>query len=393
MTNLPLQPRLRYRRSSFQRDPINWILTQNVVIKPEKPTQRHPSKAMPIINATPTPGNNGNCLAQFIKDRCWAKVFIPSLMHALYVSQEPFKDFAADSPVFITTVQTIFDKVFSDANVILSIRDSINTTIWRPLLIQTDVGIDSYWPGLQPHQKSMIQARKCHCRFHKKYFKSLGFNGEPANIQEYVWWALQPGGPAYYAKPTLKDCKVALNHPDFVVSDLPLSVKLHTHDAIDTWGFSGITIHHAICGATHQTRFLILPLVRRTCWKVFTLWSWFRYDSILYFLLLSSIFLSQKVEWGFTTHINGGFTAPPHFNHNNCWRPLQDFLKNIEKIKESQWKAVLQFHRDNEDKAVDNEYDKEANKSMISVYHVGMYIPSSPLKPWTRFQCTTKSTP
>lgn len=166
MTNLPLQPRPRYGQPSFQRDSINLILTQYTVTKPAKPTQQCPSKAMPTINAMPTPGNNGNSLISFLKDCHWAKVFIPSFRHALYVSWEPFKDFATDSPVFLTTVQTIFDKVFSDANVILSTRDSINATIWRTLLIQIFVGIDFYWPGLRPHQKSTIQARKCHRRFY-----------------------------------------------------------------------------------------------------------------------------------------------------------------------------------------------------------------------------------
>jgi hypothetical protein len=38
----------------------------------------------------------------------------------------------------------------------LSTRDSINAKVRRPFLIQTFVGIDSYWPGLRPHQKSTI---------------------------------------------------------------------------------------------------------------------------------------------------------------------------------------------------------------------------------------------
>jgi len=142
-----------------------------------------------------------------------------------------------------------------------------------------------------------------------------------------------------------------------------------------------------------RTRFLILPSVRRTHWKVFMLWYWFWYDSILYPLVINSKFSSWKVERRFTAHINGGFTAPPHFNHDNCWKPLQDFLKNIKKIKESRWKAILQFHCVDEDKTVDNNHDQEANQPMISAYHAGMYIPSSPLKPWTRFQHNMKSTP
>jgi hypothetical protein len=96
------------------------------------------------MNAVPTRSNFGNSLDRFLKDRRWAKVFIPSLTHALYVSREPFKDFAADSPVFLTTVQTIFDKVFSDADVVLSTGDPINAKVRRPLLIRTFAGIDSY---------------------------------------------------------------------------------------------------------------------------------------------------------------------------------------------------------------------------------------------------------
>ncbi|KIJ91410.1 hypothetical protein K443DRAFT_14424 [Laccaria amethystina LaAM-08-1] len=305
---------------------------KNTVTKPAKPTQRHQSKAAPIMNAVPTRSNFGNSLDRFLKDRRWAKVFIPSLTHALYVSREPFKYFATDSPVFLTTVQTIFDKVFSDADVVLSTGDPINAKAFDRI------------------KSRRSKLGSAIVDFIKKHFESPGFTSEPTNIREYVRWALHPGGPAYYAKPTPKDCKVALDHPDFVTPDGFLESQFIAPFAEQHINFAKNSI-------------LDPPISKKNP------------PEGLYAMILIS------VERGFTAHINGGFTAPPHFNHDNCWWPLQDFLKNIEKIKESRWKAILQFHCVDEDETVDNDDDKEANQSMISAYRAGMYIPSSPLKP------------
>jgi len=95
-----------------------------------------------------------------------------------------------------------------------------------------------------------------------------------------------------------------------------------------------------------RTLFSILTLTRKTCWKVFMLWLWLQYVWI-YSLHLNSYFciLIWKVECGFAAHLMGAYTAPPHFNHENCWKPLEDFLENLDKIKESQWKTILQFHK------------------------------------------------
>ena len=46
----------------------------------------------------------------------WAKNFIPSITHTLFVSLEPFKDYKLSSPVFIATLQEVFSAVYPDIN-------------------------------------------------------------------------------------------------------------------------------------------------------------------------------------------------------------------------------------------------------------------------------------
>ena len=91
-----------------------------------------------------------------------------------------------------------------------------------------------------------------------------------------------------------------------------------------------------------------------------------------------------KVERGFSAHISGTYTSPPHFNYDYCWKPLRDFFKNIDKIKEDRWAMVLQVRSNNEGEQGDVASDGDsvhANQSMISAYRAEMYVPSSPIKP------------
>ena len=84
-----------------------------------------------------------------------------------------------------------------------------------------------------------------------------------------------------------------------------------------------------------------------------------------------------KVERGFSAHRTGAFVTPPQFNHDNCWRPLEDFLPNIDKVKEARWSSILRIQGSDEDE-VDS--DARADMSAISAFRAEMYIPSSPLK-------------
>lgn len=92
----------------------------------------------------------------------------------------------------------------------------------------------------------------------------------------------------------------------------------------------------------------------------------------------------SKVERGFSAHISGTYMSPPRFNYDYCWKPLEDFFKNVDKIKVDRWAMLLQVRSNNEseqdDVASDGDSD-HANQLMISAYRAEMYVPSSPIKP------------
>ena len=79
--------------------------------------------------------------------------------------------------------------------------------------------------------------------------------------------------------------------------------------------------------------------------------------------------------------MKGTFVAPPQFNHENCWGPLKDFFNNIDKVKEECWTAILQFRGVDEGGVSDANSDHLHERSMISAFHAGMYVSSSPIKP------------
>ena len=59
----------------------------------------------------------------------WAKKFIPSITHALFVSLGPFKDYKMSSPVFIVTLQEVFSVVYPDINHKITPSDVIAVTV------------------------------------------------------------------------------------------------------------------------------------------------------------------------------------------------------------------------------------------------------------------------
>jgi len=67
--------------------------------------------------------------AQFLQDGRWAKVFIPTITHALYISREPFLDWALDSCVFLAMLQHVFNISFSNITFTLPADDPIVATV------------------------------------------------------------------------------------------------------------------------------------------------------------------------------------------------------------------------------------------------------------------------
>ena len=74
-------------------------------------------------------GGDRPTAAEFLRDRRWANVFIPTITHALYISRDPFLDFTSESPVFLATVQEVFDLSFPNVNFVLVANDPLVVTV------------------------------------------------------------------------------------------------------------------------------------------------------------------------------------------------------------------------------------------------------------------------
>ena len=69
----------------------------------------------------------------FVLQRTWSKVFLPSLMHLFFVSENPFQAFMSNSPSFILAVQEAFNASYPNISFTVTAQDAIVTTV-RPQL-------------------------------------------------------------------------------------------------------------------------------------------------------------------------------------------------------------------------------------------------------------------
>jgi hypothetical protein len=60
-----------------------------------------------------------------LKDPRWTGVFLPSLVHALYVSSKPFKHFKMKAPEFLQIIQKIFDLSYPEIDLALKSSDEL----------------------------------------------------------------------------------------------------------------------------------------------------------------------------------------------------------------------------------------------------------------------------
>jgi hypothetical protein len=75
-------------------------------------------------------GRDHPTAAEFLCDPRWANVFIPTITHALYISREPFLNFASESLVFLATVQKTFNLSFPNVDLVLTADDPLVVTVW-----------------------------------------------------------------------------------------------------------------------------------------------------------------------------------------------------------------------------------------------------------------------
>jgi hypothetical protein len=66
---------------------------------------------------------------EFLRDARWAKVFIPTITHALYVLREPFLDWTSESPALLAMVQHAFNLSFDNVTFTLPADDPIVETV------------------------------------------------------------------------------------------------------------------------------------------------------------------------------------------------------------------------------------------------------------------------
>ena len=95
-----------------------------------------------------------------------------------------------------------------------------------------------------------------------------------------------------------------------------------------------------------------------------------------------------KVERGFSAHITGTYTSPPHFNYENCSKPLKIFFKLISDVKEERWAKLLSDEGEEGASGIDSLSGSGTvlgDQSMISAYREMMYVLSSPIKLWSSF--------
>jgi hypothetical protein len=62
---------------------------------------------------------------QCLLDPRWTRVFLPTLTHALYISENPFTDWARESSTFLETVQMTFELSFTNISYRLSLEDAV----------------------------------------------------------------------------------------------------------------------------------------------------------------------------------------------------------------------------------------------------------------------------
>ncbi|KAF8235146.1 hypothetical protein L208DRAFT_1258301, partial [Tricholoma matsutake] len=137
----------------------------------------------------------------FLRDGRWARVFTPTITHALYISREPFLEWTSESPVFLATVQHIFNISFSNVTLVLSAKDPLLETAYKRV----------------KSRKSMLASSILDAI--KKFFETAEFADQPQKIRAYVRWALKPDGPAYYQIPTPQSCKADRNDPNYIAPD------------------------------------------------------------------------------------------------------------------------------------------------------------------------------
>ncbi|KAH8977283.1 hypothetical protein EDB86DRAFT_3092671 [Lactarius hatsudake] len=250
--------------------------------------------------------------------------FLPTLSHALYITDHPFTDWTWESNTLLQTIQNVFNISFPNISYTLSGQDKVvraayDRTKTRRSKIASDVLL-----------------------LVKTFFEGTEFRNRPERIKEHVRWALRFGGGAYYETPVPKSCTLKPNDPGCPKPDGFLRSQFILPVAKTYASFAEKSVLHPSLGPRNPPKGL-------------------------YAMVLTA------VERAMRAHMTGAFHAPGEFNHQITWNSMKDFYKILDQVRESHWAQALKF---------DDFDDTESgtDESFLSACRVDFYLPSSPTK-------------
>ncbi|KAN0135021.1 hypothetical protein V8E53_007139 [Lactarius tabidus] len=270
----------------------------------------------PLIGACP------DLSQQCLDDARWTHVFLPTLTHALYVSDHPFTDWTWGSSQLIDTIQTVFNLSFTNISYVLNPEDRV---------------IKAAYDRMKTRRSKLANEILVVV---KTFFDSAEFRDQPERVREYVRWALRLGGPAYYETPVPLSCKLRKDDPNYPKPDGFLCSQFVLPIAKSYIGFAAKSVLHPSLGPRNP------PIG-------------------LYALILTAL------ERALRAHMTGAFNAPGDFNHRTTWNPMKDFYKILNRVHESHWGQALSFEDYNDS------MESHVDDSMLSAYRMDFYLPPS----------------
>ncbi|KAF8264617.1 hypothetical protein EI94DRAFT_1703098 [Lactarius quietus] len=159
----------------------------------------------------------------------------------------------------------------------------------------------------------------------KTFFNGAKYRGQPEKIKEYVHWALQYGGQAYYETPIPHLCTLGKGDPS--------CPKLE--------GFLHLPFIIPIAKAyiKFANKSVLQPSLRPR-----------NPPMGLYALILTA------VEHAFRAYMTGAFNTPNEFNQQATWGVINDYYSKLGQVPERSWAHALTF--DNCDDLIEGPADE-----------------------------------
>ncbi|KAI9436717.1 hypothetical protein H4582DRAFT_1816412, partial [Lactarius indigo] len=289
--------------------------TKATVKKDASYKQHEPSKSLTEAHTDIT--------RQCLDDSRWTRIFLPTLSHALYISDHPFTDWVRESGALVEAVQVVFDLSFTNISYTLSPQDGI---------------VKAAYDRMKTRRSKLASDVLL---LVKTFFERAEFKDQPDKIRDYVHWALRSGGPAYYENPVPKSSKLRKDDPNYKKPDGFLRSQFILPVAETYLSFASRSVLRPSLGPKSPPKGL-------------------------YVMILTA------VERAMRAHLTGGFNAPGDFNHRTTWNSMKDFDRILSQVSESRWAQALNFVAYDEENRVD--------ESLLSAYRADFYLSSSPTK-------------